>query len=61
MAKNKLKYDSQEGRDLIHRVAESHYWFLLNASLELSKEFGVAEWMNKTDWLEGWTPLKNLL
>lgn len=58
MAKNKLKYDSQEGRDLIHRVAESHYWFLLNASLELSKEFGVAEWMNKTDWLEGWTPLK---
>lgn len=57
MAKYKLKYDSQEGRDLIHKVAESHYWHLLNASLELSKEFGNAEWMNKTKWVNGWLPL----
>lgn len=57
MAKYKLKYDSQEGRDLIHKVAESHYWHLLNASLELSKEFGNAEWMDKTKWVNGWLPL----
>ena len=57
MAKYKLKYDSQEGRDLIHKVAESHYWHLLNASLELSKEFGNAEWMDKTKWIDGWLPL----
>lgn len=57
MAKYKLKYDSQEGRDLIHKVAESHYWHLLNASLELSKEFGNAEWMDKTKWVDGWLPL----
>lgn len=56
MAKNKLKYSSQEGRNLIHEVAESHYWFLLNASLELSKEFGVCEWVDKTLWKEGWLP-----
>lgn len=57
MAKYKLTYDSQEGRDLIHRVAESHYWHLLNASIKLSKEFGVAEWMDRTKWVEGWLPL----
>ena len=57
MAKYKLNYDSQEGRDLIHKVAESHYWHLLNASLELSKEFGNAEWMDKTKWKDGWLPI----
>jgi ribonucleoside-diphosphate reductase alpha chain len=57
LAKYKLNYDSQEGRDLIHKVAESHYWHLLNASLEMSKEFGNAEWMDKTKWVDGWLPL----
>lgn len=57
LAKYKLNYDSQEGRNLIHQVAESHYWHLLNASLEMSKEFGNAEWMDKTKWVEGWLPL----
>lgn len=57
MAKYKLTYNSQEGRDLIHKVAESHYWHLLNASIKLSKEFGVAEWMDHTKWVEGWLPL----
>ena len=57
LAKYKVNYDSQEGRDLIHKVAESHYWHLLNSSLELSKEFGNAEWMDKTKWVDGWLPL----
>lgn len=57
LAKYKLTYDSQEGRDLIHKVAESHYFHLLNASLTLSKEFGNAEWMDKTKWVDGWLPI----
>jgi ribonucleoside-diphosphate reductase alpha chain len=57
MAKNKLSFMSQEGRNEIHKVAERHYYHLVNASLELSKEFGVAKWMNKTKWPEGWLPL----
>lgn len=58
MAKNKLSYMSQEGRNEIHKVAERHYWHLANASLELSKEFGLAKWIHKTKWPEGWTPLE---
>lgn len=57
LAKNKVKYSTQEGRNLIHEVAESHYWHLLNASLELSKEFGVCGWVDKTLWKEGWLPI----
>lgn len=59
MARRKLSYSSQEGRNHIHKISERHYWHLLNASLELSKEFGVAEWMHKTRWLDenSWLPL----
>ena len=57
MAKKGLSYASQEGKNYIHEVAETHYWHLVNASLELSKEYGVAKWMYKTKWPEGWTPL----
>ena len=57
MAKNKLSFMSQEGRNEIHKIAERHYYHLVNASLELSKEFGVAKWMNKTKWPEGWLPI----
>ena len=59
LAKNKLSYDSQEGRNFIHSVSESHYWHLLNASLTLSEEFGNAEWMDKTLWDKenSWLPI----
>lgn len=59
LAKNKLKYSSQEGRDFIHQTCEKHYWHLLNASLELSQEFGNAEWMHKTHWTDEkpWLPI----
>lgn len=57
MAKKGLSYSSQEGRDFCHELAETHYWHLVNASLELSKEYGVAKWMYKTKWVDGWTPL----
>ena len=57
LAKQKLSYMSQEGRNEIHKIAERHYWYLVNASLELSKEYGLAAWMNKTKWPEGWLPI----
>lgn len=57
MAKNKMKYSTQEGRNFIHEVSETHYWHLANASLRIGKEYGNAEWMHKTKWPEGWTPL----
>lgn len=57
LAKNKLSWSSQEGRDEIHRVSERHYWHLLNASLKISQEYGLANWIHKTKWPEGWLPI----
>lgn len=57
MAKHKLSYSSQEGRNAIHKLFETHYWHLVNASLKMSEEFGLAKWMHKTKWPDGWTPL----
>ncbi len=57
MAKKDLKYSSQQGKNFIHELFETHYWHLLNASLRLGKELGNALWMNKTSWPEGWLPL----
>lgn len=56
-AKNKFSFTSQEGRDELHKIAERHYWHLVNASLKMTEEYGLAEWMHKTKWPEGWTPL----
>lgn len=57
MAKNNMKYDTQEGRDFIHELAETHMWHLINASLQLGKELGNAPWMHKTKWPQGWLPI----
>lgn len=57
MAKNDKNFYDQEGRNFIHKVMERHYWYLLEASLELSKEFGNAPWMHKTKWPQGWLPI----
>lgn len=57
MAKKGLKYDSQEGLNFIHTLAETHSWHLINASLKISKERGVAPWMHKTKWPDGWLPI----
>lgn len=57
MAKNGVKYSSQEGRDFVHELAETHAWHLYNASLQLGKEYGNAPWMHKTLWPDGWLPL----
>lgn len=57
MAKKNLKYSSQDGRDFIHELFETHMWHLINASLRLGKELGNAPWMHKTLWPEGWLPI----
>lgn len=57
MAKEGLTYDSQDGRDFIHELSETHMWHLINASLRLGKEKGNAPWMHKTKWPEGWLPV----
>jgi ribonucleoside-diphosphate reductase alpha chain len=57
MALKGLSYDSQEGLNFIHELAETHYWHLLNASLRLGQERGNAPWMHKTKWPQGWLPI----
>ncbi len=57
MAKNKVTYSSQEGKNFIHELSESHMYHAVQASLRLGKELGVAPWMHKTKWPEGWMPI----
>ncbi len=57
LAKKGLKYDTQEGLEEIHRLAERHSYFLIKASLRISKERGLAPWMHKTKWPQGWLPI----
>ena len=57
MAKHKKSYQTQQGRDFMHELSETHYWHLLNASLRLGKELGNAEWIDRTEWPNGWLPI----
>lgn len=57
MASKKLKYSSEEGLHEIHRIAEMHMYCLINASLEIADERGVAPWIHKTKWPQGWLPI----
>jgi len=57
MARKKLKYSSQAGKEEIHRVAERHMYFAIKGSLRLSKELGVCPWSHRTKWARGWLPI----
>ena len=57
IASKGLKYSSQEGRNFIHELAETHSWHLINASLRLGKELGNCTWAYKTKWADGWLPI----
>ncbi len=57
MARKGLKYDTDEGREELHRIAERHMYHAIRASLRISKERGVAPWMHKTRWPDGWLPI----
>lgn len=57
MARKGLRWDTVEGKQEIHRVFERHMYHLIQASIRISKERGLAPWMHKTKWPEGWTPM----
>lgn len=57
MARKGLKYDSEEGREELHRVAERHMYHAIRASLRISQERGKPRWMHKTKWSQGWLPI----
>lgn len=56
LAKNYETYSSREGKTLIHELAERHSFWLHKGSLRLAKEKGVAEWMDRTKYPDGWVP-----
>jgi ribonucleoside-diphosphate reductase alpha chain len=56
MAKNYVTYSSRAGKTLLHELAEMHSYYLHKASLRLSKERGLAEWIGKTKYVDGWVP-----
>lgn len=58
MARNHYSYSSEEGRQFMHEVAERHTYFAIQASLRISRERGLAPWINRTKWVDGWTPVK---
>ena len=57
MAKHVLKYDTVDGRDAIHRVAELHSFYLHKASVRLAKERGKCGWYERTKYADGWLPI----
>lgn len=59
MAKHGYKYDTEEGRNAIHRLAERHSYFIHKASVRLAKERGHCEWMNRTKYADSspWLPI----
>lgn len=57
MAKNQLSYKTLAGREELHFLAERHMYCLIKASLKIASERGVAPWINRTKWVDGWTPL----
>lgn len=57
MAANNLKYDTQDGREAIHRLYETHAYNVIEASLLLGEQYGNAEWMDRTKWPQGWLPI----
>lgn len=57
MAMNGFKYADQEGKNEIHKLSEKHMYYAIRGSLRLSKEYGIAPWMDKTKWPQGWMPI----
>lgn len=56
MAKNGLKPDSDEALILVDKLFEHFQFYLLKASMELSKELGPAEFFDRTKYSQGYLP-----
>lgn len=57
LAERGVNYSSEDGKRAIHEIAELHSFSLHRASLRLAKEKGVAEWIDRTKYPEGWLPI----
>ena len=57
MAKHKMSYSSMFGKKFIHRLAETHSFYLHKSALKIGKEYGNAEWIDRTKYPEGWFPI----
>jgi ribonucleoside-diphosphate reductase alpha chain len=57
LAKNGLKYSSEEAREFAHSFFEKLQFFLLKASNTLAKEKGECEWFCKTKYAKGVLPI----
>lgn len=59
MAKNGFKYDTIEGRNALHRLAELHSYALHKASVRLAKERGKCGWFDRTKYSDEkpWLPI----
>lgn len=53
MASKGLSYKSKEGKDYMHRLAETHSYWLHKASVRLAKERGKCNWYEKTKYADG--------
>lgn len=56
MAKNNYKFSTQEGKDALFHLDETHMYHLITQSIKLGQERGNAEWMHRTRWPEGYLP-----
>lgn len=59
MAREGYTYDSLDGRNFIHRLAEMHSYALHKASVRLAKERGRCEWFERTKYAneKPWLPI----
>jgi len=57
LAKNNLRYDTDEGRKIMHRYMERFQYGLIKASNMLAKEKGACELFDRTKYADGILPI----
>lgn len=57
MAKHGMRYDTEEGKNFIHLMHETHFYHLITQSIKLGEERGNAPWIHRTKWPQGYLPL----
>lgn len=57
IAKNNLSYESEEGRNYVHKETEKYSYWLHRASVRLAKEKGRCEWFDRTKYSIGILPI----
>lgn len=56
-AEHNLKFDTPEGLKAIHMLSERHLYACIDVSIEMGEELGNAEWIGRTAWSRGMTPI----